>query len=334
MEKNKLVSSMELFGDFSDSVCARNQNGWNEKYWTWPEETGKGFMSVAAVRSGVSLSLADFQISDNLAVGADQIHFPFFIGFCIAPNRNYNFNMMDKQQCSRPIQSGYGFILHQMDSRGAMEYPVGIPIRFAGIHMDLPVLRSFIGRQHELFSIKLQNIINKDQPGSFFHPFVIPSAINVVIQQIFDAPYKYGHPLRKFFLEGKTLELITYALDQLTAGKSSPSRKSIVPSGNVKHALKAKELILNNLDKAYSLAELARQVGSNKTTLNMEFRRTYGTSVFEYLRIHRLEHAKALLETKKLNVTQTAFEVGYEHPKNFARAFKNHFGISPNHFLK
>ncbi|WP_320043044.1 helix-turn-helix domain-containing protein [uncultured Desulfobacter sp.] len=36
-----------------------------------------------------------------------------------------------------------------------------------------------------------------------------------------------------------------------------------------------------------------------------------------------------LLENKKMNVTEAAFEVGYAHQQSFTKAFKNHFGTNP-----
>ena len=97
---------------------------------------------------------------------------------------------------------------------------------------------------------------------------------------------------------------------------------------DIKRVRTIREILLNNLGNPPSLVELARQSGTNKNKLNTDFRRIFGASVFEFLRTSRLERAKALLESKKMNVTEAAFEVGYAHQQSFTRAFRNHFGTN------
>ena len=91
--------------------------------------------------------------------------------------------------------------------------------------------------------------------------------------------------------------------------------------------------MIRNLENPPSLLELARQVGINKNKLNQNFRQVFGTSVFDYLRIRRLERSKELLKSKAKNVTEVAFEVGYAQQSNFTRAFKKHFGTNPTDYL-
>jgi AraC family transcriptional activator of pyochelin receptor len=102
----------------------------------------------------------------------------------------------------------------------------------------------------------------------------------------------------------------------------------------MERARRIKEILIGNLEKPPSLLELARISGTNKNKLNTDFRRVYGISVFEFLRASRLEHARALLESKKMNVTEAAFEVGYAHQQSFTRAFRSHFGTNPTDHVR
>ena len=104
-------------------------------------------------------------------------------------------------------------------------------------------------------------------------------------------------------------------------------------TGDIKRIREARDVLICNLENPPSLFELARQVGINKNKLNQNFRQVFGTSVFDYLHIHRLEQARELLRNKEKNITEVAFEVGYAQHSNFTRAFKKHFGINPTDYL-
>jgi len=79
---------------------------------------------------------------------------------------------------------------------------------------------------------------------------------------------------------------------------------------------------------------LAKNVGASHTRLNLDFKRIYGTTAFGYLRQIRLEKARKLLEEKGLNVSQTAYEVGYSSIPSFSKAYSDHFGITPKDHMK
>jgi AraC-like DNA-binding protein len=154
----------------------------------------------------------------------------------------------------------------------------------------------------------------------------------MAIHQILDCPYQGS--LRRLYLESKTLELITHNLAQLVVDKNGRNRPFTLQSCDIERVREVRDVLICNLENPPSLLELARMVGINKNKLNQGFRQTFGTSVFDYLRIRRLERARELLASKEKNVTEVAFEVGYAQQSNFTKAFKRHFGTNPTDHLR
>ena len=154
----------------------------------------------------------------------------------------------------------------------------------------------------------------------------------MAIHQILDCPYRGS--LRRLYLESKTLELITHNLAQLVVDKNGHDKTFILQSDDIERVREARNVLIYDLEKPPTLLELARRVGINKNKLNQGFRHIFGTSVFDYLRIRRLEQARQLLENREKNVTEAAFEVGYAQQRNFSRAFKKHFGTNPKDHLR
>jgi AraC-like DNA-binding protein len=145
----------------------------------------------------------------------------------------------------------------------------------------------------------------------------------------------YHSCLKRLYIESKALALISYSLAQLVPLAGNTRNNFALRADDKERILEARNILISNLGNPPSLLELARQVGTNKTTLNKGFRQLFGTSTFDYLRVYRLERAKALLETKRMNVTQAALDVGYSRQSCFTRAYKDHFGQNPkDHFSR
>jgi AraC-like DNA-binding protein len=87
-------------------------------------------------------------------------------------------------------------------------------------------------------------------------------------------------------------------------------------------AERARQLLVQNYQRPWTLAGLARAVGCNRTTLQVEFRLLTRTSVHRFLVRHRVSVAKQLLAGSDLKVSRIAQEVGYRSGSAFARHFK------------
>ena len=89
---------------------------------------------------------------------------------------------------------------------------------------------------------------------------------------------------------------------------------------------------MEELETPLSLASLARRVGLNRTKLAQGFKATYGDSVHAYWRDLRLTHARELLKSGRVSVTEAAFSAGYADISAFTRAFTNKFRVGPKGF--
>ena len=62
------------------------------------------------------------------------------------------------------------------------------------------------------------------------------------------------------------------------------------------------------------------------------FKKRYGMSPLKYRQHLLFERARRLLINTNLCVKEIAFQLGYENQNYFSRAFKAHFGASPQNF--
>jgi AraC-like DNA-binding protein len=85
---------------------------------------------------------------------------------------------------------------------------------------------------------------------------------------------------------------------------------------------------------AWTLAELAAELGTSRTVLTERFDRFLGEPPLSYLGRWRLQLAARKLQTTKQTVLKVSAEVGYESEAAFNRAFKREFGLPPAQYRK
>jgi AraC-like DNA-binding protein len=94
----------------------------------------------------------------------------------------------------------------------------------------------------------------------------------------------------------------------------------------------ARQLILDEYRRSWTLTALSRAVGCNRTTLQKEFHKLTGRTVHRFVVQRRVEAAAELLETTSLKVSSVSGEVGYRSHSAFARHFRTIMGVTPKSY--
>jgi AraC-like DNA-binding protein len=92
---------------------------------------------------------------------------------------------------------------------------------------------------------------------------------------------------------------------------------------------RAKALIETHHATDLSLAEAARTLSLNRFHFCKLFKKSTGLNFTEYVSRVRVEHARTLLLTTNLRVSEIAFQVGFQSLTTFNRVFKNAVGHCP-----
>jgi AraC-like DNA-binding protein len=95
---------------------------------------------------------------------------------------------------------------------------------------------------------------------------------------------------------------------------------------------KIEQLIRENVQREWSLLELAQAVNLSVWRLSHIFTSEVGKSPMQYLRHLRMERAKYLLETSYLSVKEIAYQVGLNDESHFVRDFKKVYGDAPTRY--
>jgi AraC-like DNA-binding protein/quercetin dioxygenase-like cupin family protein len=83
---------------------------------------------------------------------------------------------------------------------------------------------------------------------------------------------------------------------------------------------------------APSLAELAAIGEVHPVHLSREFRKHYDTTIGEFIRKRRIEHACQLLAASDTSLSEIALVCGFSDQSHFCAMFKSHTGLTPAKF--
>ena len=81
-----------------------------------------------------------------------------------------------------------------------------------------------------------------------------------------------------------------------------------------------------------SVEELSKELGMSRVHLYKKLLAITGKTPIEFIRIIRLQRAAQLLRGSQQNISEIAYQVGFNNPKYFSRYFKEEFGILPRLF--
>jgi len=92
---------------------------------------------------------------------------------------------------------------------------------------------------------------------------------------------------------------------------------------------RAIDWLKDNFTQPLRIDDLATQVNMSTSTFHHHFRSLTAMSPLQYQKWLRLNEARRLMLTERLDATTASFQVGYESPSQFSREYNRLFGDSP-----
>jgi AraC-like DNA-binding protein len=155
---------------------------------------------------------------------------------------------------------------------------------------------------------------------------------NNVAERIFSELYTMPDGIKLYYFRLKVLELLLFLS---VADIRANSEKQSYFSGKQVETVKALAHYLTaNIDKRFTLEELAARFKISLTALKLCFKGVYGTSVYAFIRNYRMQAAALMLRQSTENVAVIAGKVGYDNSSKFAAAFKKTMNMSPFEYRK
>ncbi|MHA8066901.1 hybrid sensor histidine kinase/response regulator transcription factor [Aquirufa sp. ROCK2-A2] len=96
---------------------------------------------------------------------------------------------------------------------------------------------------------------------------------------------------------------------------------------------KATQIVVENMANAeFDVEDLEKSLDMSKMQLYRKLKNLTSFAGNEFIRSVRLRESKVLLENSSLNISEIAYQVGFNDPAYFTRAFKKQYGKSPKEY--
>lgn len=105
----------------------------------------------------------------------------------------------------------------------------------------------------------------------------------------------------------------------------------VITSLDEKMVEKATKYVVANMKRTdLSVEELSAHMGMSRVHFYKRLKGVTGKTPVEFIRLLRLKRSAQLLRASQLNVSEVAYQVGFNNPKYFARYFADEFGMLPS----
>jgi len=138
---------------------------------------------------------------------------------------------------------------------------------------------------------------------------------------------------QKAWFLAKTLEILSLYLFHQPQVEAPLFCSTIKTTGH-RYVKEALALLQSRLSRPLDLKTLSQDVGCAPHYLSRLVKQETGKTLSLHLRTLRIEKAAELLSNHQLNITEVAFEVGYQSLSHFSKAFAQEKDLTPSQFLK
>jgi len=294
-----------------------------------PEDLGMGVVSEIKLKSGITMILTDHKFYQPVFAKIEAEYPAFGFRFSLSGHTKMRLKCMNEDL---DFKRGESSIFYFPEMTGAAENKPDEPATRVLIQIEPSLFETFVEDELNCIPAGLRKPVEKGFGDPFNCTGKITPLTKSILMQIINCPYQGN--IRKLFLEGKVMELIACTLDEFKLKESGYNGSVCLKSDDINKIREAGDFLERNFRKPPELNDLSRFVGFSRTKLLRCFSEIYGTTPAGFIRDTRLQKAKTLLEKGEMNVTDTAYFVGYSSLSHFSAIFRNYYGTSPRQFLQ
>jgi AraC-like DNA-binding protein len=218
------------------------------------------------------------------------------------------------------VSQSIAFATTVLDLRCPMEMWVSGPFDYLHYYLSQSLLRS-VAHENEIATPSVL------QASFFIEDLVVAQLTRSILFQV-----RHGEPLDTLALDQVAMLLSAHVLQRYCGAVSAGA--SHLKGLQSWQRLRADEMLRAQLDGNITIKALAAACSLSPSHFAREFRKTFGTSVHQYLIRLRVEKAKGLLIGTRKKLSEVAELSGFCDPAALSRAFSRVERMTPSRWRK
>ena len=285
-----------------------------------PKEIGSGYHSIESI-GNMLFSQQHYQLNQNIEIldlGHGDIKDYCFLMITLEGNNQLS---LQKQKNSYQFSKNQ---VHLGLSQQNEKYKIKLgqnTIKEYSFTFSKETLLDYL---LEFDNAKLINKVEKAEHFDIFKTITLSPSHHYLLQKMMNNPY-HGS-LKKLYFETCANELMITLLKDLSTKKVYDL---ILDERDKAQLIKAKEILLEDIQNPPTITELTKMTALNKEKLTKGFKTLFGNTIFKSLTQERMKIAYKHIQENELSVSEISFKAGYENVSNFISVFKKEFGKTP-----
>ncbi len=295
-----------------------------------PQQYGTGFIRGINFESGFGLLEYNCSFKETLTIhfSVNKTH-PLKFIYCTEGEVKHKFEEKDSLHLIDQFQN----VIVASTSRNGhiLVFPRNKPIHLNSLEISRKEFKKMIDCDLNHVNVELRKLFRDlNARQLFYYHGNYSMEMSDCIEKISES--KLEGFTRRLFLEGKSNEILSIQIQDFQDDKKAEPKRQILRKAEMVKIQMAAGLLKQNLNSPLTIAELAKEIGTNSSKLQEGFRYTFGLTVNNYLNKLRLEYARDQLIIGELNISEIADNIGIANKSYFSRLFKAKYQINPKEF--
>lgn len=156
----------------------------------------------------------------------------------------------------------------------------------------------------------------------------------IVVNNLTNLFVRNNHGLeRKLLIEANSLKLITSLIKSFNVESEVDGSLYRFSNNDIDALNKAKNYIIQHLDKTPTVKQLSQETGMNTNKLQKGFNMLFGKSIRQFTISFKMHSALSMLDSGDYTISQVAYHIGYTNKGHFSQLFKKEFGLLPSEYI-
>ncbi len=243
--------------------------------------------------------------------------------FCFRGSATFHFN---QRTYNLPLLDEHVLLLYNPQRDLPMELDVSPNSQLVTVLISIKKFHSLFSQEANQISFLSEENADK----KYYKDHIITPSMAVALSQILQ--HQPNTLMSRLYLKGKVYELLSLYFNP-TEATDVAECPFLVDEENVRKIRNAKKIVLERMINPPSLQDLADEIGLSLKKLKEGFKQLYGSTVYQFILDHKMNHARQLLGSGSYNVNEVALQLGYSNSSHFIDAFKKKFGTTPKKYL-
>ncbi len=243
--------------------------------------------------------------------------------FCFRGSATFYFN---QRTYNLPLLDEHVLLLYNPQRDLPMEMDVSPNSQLVTVLISIKKFHSLFSQEANQISFLSEENADK----KYYKDHIITPSMAVALSQILQ--HQPNTLMSRLYLKGKVYELLSLYFNP-TEATDVAECPFLVDEENVRKIRNAKKIVLDRMTNPPSLQDLADEIGLSLKKLKEGFKQLYGSTVYQFILDHKMNHARQLLGSGSYNVNEVALQLGYSNSSHFIDAFKKKFGTTPKKYL-